>query len=55
MPKLDERTQKCDTWKAKRPVMLDEYSKTEEGVNLYHFVDVLSRSMKDGSVVVSDA
>lgn len=55
--KLDteSRIEKCNEWKNKWPVVLDEYAKITEWINLYSFVDILSRKMKDGSVVVSDA
>lgn len=47
--------EKCLEWKKKWPVCLPEYANEQKGINLYYFVDCLSRKMKDGSVVVSDA
>ncbi len=41
-------------WKKKYPVVLPEYSSGDGKVNLYHFVDVLWKKIKD-SVVISDA
>lgn len=44
----------CLTWKNKWPVCLPEYA-TSEKVNLYYFVDCLTRMMKPDAVLVSDA
>ena len=46
---------KCNNWKSRWPTCLEEYSKEKNGINLYYFVDQLSRKMKDDAVVVSDA
>lgn len=46
---------RCAGWKAKWPACLPEYAEAKGGINLYYFVDRLSRKMKDDSVVVSDA
>ena len=45
----------CKNWKEKYPTFLKEYAFSKWGVNLYHFVDVLGKLMRKGSVVVSDA
>ena len=47
--------EKCLHWKNKYPVCLPEYAQAEEGINLYYFVDRLSRWIKDNTTVVSDA
>ena len=47
--------ERCLTWKQRYPVFLPEYVKEQVGVNLYAFIDVLSRNMPDHSVVISDA
>lgn len=44
----------CLKWKKKWPVCLPEYA-TSEKVNLYYFVDCLTRMMKSDAVLVSDA
>ncbi len=46
---------KCLEFKTKYPVCLPEYANNPEGINLYYFVDRLSRKMKPDTVVVSDA
>ena len=45
----------CNGWKREWPVCLPEYRNKKGAVNLYHFVDCLSKKMKPNSVVVSDA
>jgi len=47
--------EKCQHWRAKYPVCLPEYADDSKGINLYYFVDCLSKVLKDDSVVVSDA
>ena len=46
---------KCSHWKQKYPVCQPEYANSSEGINLYYFVDCLSKLLKPGGVVVSDA
>lgn len=46
---------RCLGWKAKWPVCLPEYAEAKGGINLYYFVDRLSRKMRNDSVIVSDA
>ncbi len=46
---------KCIEWKERYPVCLSEYKDDSKGINLYYFVDVLSRVMEPDAVVVSDA
>lgn len=44
----------CLKWKNKWPVCLPEYAASEK-VNLYYFVDMLTRMMKPDATLVSDA
>ena len=46
---------KCSTWKEKYPVCLPEYKNDKNGINLYYFVDRLSKKMKSNAIVISDA
>ena len=46
---------RCLEWKVRYPVCLPEYAGERRGINLYYFVDRLSRNMKPDSVVISDA
>ena len=49
-----EWVRKCKEWKTKWPVCLSHYGQ-KGPVNLYHFVNALSRQLKPDAVVVSDA
>lgn len=53
-PKSAAWCAKCLEWKAKWPVCLPEYA-ASQAVNLYYFVDCLTRRMKKDAAVVSDA
>lgn len=53
--KYNEWADKCLNWKEKYPVFLPEYNNTDNGINMYLFVEKLSDYLKDDSVVVSDA
>lgn len=55
LPNTGAWVEKCLYWKKKWPVCLSEYANEHMGINLYYFVDRLSRKMKDKSVVISDA
>jgi acetolactate synthase-1/2/3 large subunit len=46
---------RCQEWKRRYPVCLPQYATDERGINLYYFVDRLSRKMKRDAVLVSDA
>ena len=46
---------KCLQWKKRWPVMQEEYVNSKNGVNLYHFIDELSKLAPDDSVFISDA
>lgn len=51
-----EWAQKCLKWKQKYPVCLKEYyEKSSSGINMYLFVEELSKYFKEDSVVVTDA
>lgn len=45
----------CLEWKNKYPVCLKEYYDDSNGINMYVFVEELSKAMKDDSVLVTDA
>jgi len=47
--------EQCRLWRSKWPVCLPEYYNETEGVNIYHFLDVLSKKNKPAAVIVSDA
>jgi len=55
MPDTKGWAKKCLGWKSKWPICLPEYAKKKGGIDLYYFVDRLSRKMKKDSVIVSDA
>lgn len=44
----------CAKWKEKYPVCLDSYAALKERINIYYFIERLSRLL-DGETVVSDA
>ena len=46
--------QRCQHWKAKYPVVLPEYKESEEAVNSFYFIDVLSEKLGNDAVVVTD-
>jgi len=54
-PDTRDWVKKCQEWKCKWPVCLPEYADETRGINLYYFVDRLSRKLKHDSVVVADA
>lgn len=45
----------CLGWKNKYPVCLKEYYDDSNGINMYVFIEELSKAMKDDSVLVTDA
>lgn len=47
--------EKCLGWKNKYPVCLEEYYDDSEGINMYVFVEELSKVLKEDSVVIGDA
>lgn len=46
---------KVSHWKEKWPVFLPEYNNDDNGINLYAFLEVLNKNLKDDSCIVSDA
>jgi len=50
-----EWVKKCRGWKSAWPVCLPQYKEDRKGINLYYFMDRLSRNLKKNSIVVSDA
>ena len=47
--------EKCQSWKKKYPVCLPGYADDSEGINLYYFVDCLSKAVESDAVIVTDA
>lgn len=54
-PPMNAWLEKCQHWRAKYPVCLPEYAADSEGLNVYYFIDCLSKALDDDSVVVTDA
>lgn len=50
-----EWADRCLAWREKYPVCLPEYYDSEEGINMYLFVEELSKVLKEDSVVIGDA
>ena len=50
-----EWLKKCVGWKHKYPVCLPEYENTKNPINIYSFVDRLSKLSKEGDFFISDA
>jgi len=55
IPSSGEWLKKCVGWRDKYPVCLPEYSKIKDKVNIYYFIDQLSKKLKNGDFVVTDA
>ncbi len=45
----------CVQWKKRYPVCLEEYKETKGAINIYTFIDVLSKLSAPGDAVVADA
>jgi len=45
----------CMSWRKKYPVCLPEYEKLKGKINIYYFIDRLSRKLETSDVVVTDA
>jgi acetolactate synthase-1/2/3 large subunit len=45
----------CKQWKMRYPVHLPEYSQTKDAINIYTFVDMLSRLAGEHDCILSDA
>jgi len=50
-----EWVNKCRRWKKSWPVCLPQYKDDRKGINLYYFIDQLSKKLKKKTVVISDA
>ncbi len=50
-----EWREKCSHWKQTYPVCLPQYRNSQEGINLYHFVDELCAQLPENGVVAADA
>lgn len=46
--------EKCFCWKNKWNQFLPEYENDGNGINLYKFVEILNKNLKDDSVIVTD-
>ena len=51
----NEWLKKCVSWKHKYPVCLPEYENIKTPINIYSFVDRLSKLSKEGDFFISDA
>lgn len=49
-----EWAKKCLEWKNRYPVCLEEYYDDSDGINMYVFVEELSKYLKEDSVLVTD-
>lgn len=45
----------CIRWRNKWPVFLDKYKNTENGINVYYFIEMLSKYNLSDSITISDA
>lgn len=55
MPFNVEWLQTCISWRNRYPVCLPEYKKLRNRINIYYFFDRLSRKLRQGDVIVTDA
>jgi acetolactate synthase-1/2/3 large subunit len=46
---------RCNEWKEKWPVFTNQYTDTSKGINIYYFIEMLSKYNNCDSIVVSDA
>ena len=51
---IDLWLQRCQSWKAKYPVVLPEYKENKGAVNSFYFIEVLSGKLGNNAVVVTD-
>jgi acetolactate synthase-1/2/3 large subunit len=51
----NEWLKKCVDWKRKYPVCLPEYENTKNPINIYSFIDRLSKLSKEGDFFIADA
>ena len=54
--RLDEKVwlERCQDWKKRYPVVLDEYKDEKGSVNSYYFIDVLSELCNEKDTIVTD-
>lgn len=50
----EEWITQCQKWKEKYPVVLQEYRHTQEFVNSYYFVEILSQVLSSEDIIVTD-
>jgi acetolactate synthase-1/2/3 large subunit len=48
---LDDWQYRCWDWKKRYPVMQPEYRETKDGINSYHFTDVLAHHLDDDAII----
>jgi acetolactate synthase-1/2/3 large subunit len=53
VPRFSDWVDRCRQWKARYPVVLDEFRERQELVSLYHFTDVLCDHLASDEVVVA--
>ncbi|MGL6298031.1 MAG: thiamine pyrophosphate-binding protein [Methanobacteriaceae archaeon] len=46
---------KCQEWKKKWSIFLPEYDDDSNGINLYKFVEILSKTLNEPATIISDA
>jgi len=46
--------ERCLAWKLRYPVMQPEYRDTSNGINSYHFMEVLAKHIDDDAIIVTD-
>lgn len=51
-PETSEWLKKCQTWREKYPVVLDEFKEDKGGVNPYFFIDTLSDQLDEEDVII---
>lgn len=51
-PSVPDWLKQCQKWRAKYPVVLDEFRKDDSAVNPYFFIDTLSDELADDDVVI---
>jgi len=52
---ISEWNNRIDIWKSKYPICLPEYFNEKDFVNPYVFMDLLSKTTKENSIVITDA
>lgn len=44
----------CYNWKVKYPAVVSQYAEDSNGINVYYFVEILSKCLKEDSIIVTD-